>query len=57
MVIADPNARAVIADPEENNNLRSLRAFEKAGFRATKTVQRSRESFRRRVVRLPQNHP
>lgn len=51
IVFADPTVRAVIADPEEAN-LRSLRAFEKAGFILTNTVQLAGENFKRRVVRM-----
>lgn len=51
IVFLDPRIRTVIGDPEESN-LRSLRAFEKAGFRATRTVQIRGEIFRRQVVRL-----
>lgn len=50
-VFADPTISAVITDPEENN-ARSLRAFEKAGFVATKTVQLAGEGAQRRVVRI-----
>jgi RimJ/RimL family protein N-acetyltransferase len=51
IVLRDPSVTAVIADPEEGN-LRSLRAFQKAGFTATNTVQLAGENFKRRVVRL-----
>jgi RimJ/RimL family protein N-acetyltransferase len=51
IVFADPNINAVVADPEEGN-LRSLRAFRKAGFAATNTVQLAGENFKRRVVRM-----
>jgi len=54
IVFADPNVSAVITDPEENN-LRSLRAFKKAGFTVTSTVQLAGEDFKRRVVR--RDHP
>jgi len=54
IVFADPRVAVVIADPEEAN-LRSLRAFEKAGFIVTDTVRLSGENFNRRVVRM--NHP
>ena len=50
IVFADPRVSAVIADPEVGN-LRSLRAFEKAGFVVTNTVQLAGEGFQRRVVR------
>lgn len=51
IVFANPTVIAVITDPEERN-LRSLRAFEKAGFRVTDTVQLVGENFNRCVVRL-----
>jgi aminoglycoside 6'-N-acetyltransferase len=54
IVFVDPGIIAVITDPHEDN-LRSVLAFEKAGFSVTKTVQIRGESFRRRVVRL--DHP
>ncbi len=51
IVFADLRVSAVITDPEEAN-LRSLRAFRKAGFTVTNTVQLVGENFKRRVVRL-----
>jgi len=51
IVFSDPHVSAVITDPEENN-LRSLRAFKKAGFTLANTVQLAGESFKRRVVRM-----
>jgi len=45
------SAESVFCDPEEAN-VRSLRAFEKAGFTAMHSVQLAGEDFRRRVVRL-----
>ncbi|SRR6266446_1366497 len=51
VVFDDHNIRAVITDVDERN-LRSLRAFEKVGFAATRTVQLRGESFQRRVMRL-----
>jgi aminoglycoside 6'-N-acetyltransferase len=51
IVFADPSVNAVINDPEESN-VRSLRAFEKAGFAVTGTVQLAGENFKRRVVRM-----
>jgi aminoglycoside 6'-N-acetyltransferase len=50
-IFVDPTIRAVIADPAESN-LRSLRAFKKAGFSVTKTVELLGESFQRSVVHL-----
>jgi len=44
-------ANSVYCDPEEAN-VRSLRAFEKAGFTAMHSVQLAGENFRRRVVRF-----
>ena len=51
IVFRDRSVSAVITDPEEGN-LRSLRAFEKAGFAVTNTVQLAGENFKRRVVRM-----
>jgi N-acetylglutamate synthase-like GNAT family acetyltransferase len=51
VVFSNPEVRAVVCDPEEGN-LRSLRAFEKAGFKAVQTVQLAGEACRRQVVRL-----
>jgi aminoglycoside 6'-N-acetyltransferase len=51
VVFADPGIRAVITDPEVDN-LRSLRAFEKAGFSVVTSVRLCGENFHRRVVRL-----
>jgi RimJ/RimL family protein N-acetyltransferase len=51
VVSGDPSVSAVVADPEERNS-RSCRAFEKAGFIATATVELRGESVRRRVMRL-----
>jgi aminoglycoside 6'-N-acetyltransferase len=43
--------KAVVTDPAESN-IRSLRAFAKAGFAMADTVQLAGEDFRRIVVRL-----
>jgi aminoglycoside 6'-N-acetyltransferase len=51
IVFADPCVTAVVTDPEEGN-FRSLRAFRKAGFTLTDTVQLAGENFKRRVVRM-----
>ncbi len=51
IVFADASVRAVLTDPEEGN-IRSLRAFKKAGFKVTNTVQLGGEDFKRRVVRM-----
>ena len=51
IVFTDASVRAVLTDPEEGN-LRSLRAFRKAGFKVTKTVQLAGEDFKRSVVRM-----
>jgi len=51
IVFANPSVSAVVADPEADNR-RSLSAFRKAGFTATKTVQLAGEDFKRRVVRI-----
>jgi RimJ/RimL family protein N-acetyltransferase len=50
-ILTSFNARAVIADPEQNN-LRSLRAFNKAGFKMVRVVQLEGERCKRQVVRL-----
>jgi aminoglycoside 6'-N-acetyltransferase len=51
IIFVDPAISTVITDPEENN-LRSLRAFKKAGFTVTKKVKLQGESFQRCVVCL-----
>jgi aminoglycoside 6'-N-acetyltransferase len=51
VVFSNPDVCAVVSDPEERN-LRSLRAFEKAGFSVVRTVQLRGEGCRRQVVRL-----
>jgi aminoglycoside 6'-N-acetyltransferase len=51
IVFADPCVTAVVTDPEESN-VRSLRAFTKAGFTLTDTIQLAGENFKRRVVRM-----
>jgi aminoglycoside 6'-N-acetyltransferase len=51
IIFADPRVSTVITDPEESN-LRSLRAFKKAGFTLSNTVQLAGEDFKRRVVRM-----
>jgi aminoglycoside 6'-N-acetyltransferase len=51
VVFENPNVTAVITDPEEGN-VRSLRAFEKAGFAMAYTVQLTGENCKRRVVRM-----
>lgn len=50
-ILAGSNAHAVIADPEQNN-LKSLRAFYKAGFKTVRLVQLEGERCMRQVVRL-----
>lgn len=50
VVFADPAIAACVCDPEERN-LRSLRAFEKAGFTVVRTVRLSENEAPRRVVR------
>jgi len=54
IIFADPGITAIVTDPEEKN-FRSLRAFEKAGFVATKTVQLKGETVLRRVVTISNN--
>jgi len=51
IVFTHPAISAVVSDPEENN-LRSLRAFAKAGFTVTQKVKLPGESFQRCVVHL-----
>jgi aminoglycoside 6'-N-acetyltransferase len=51
VVFADQGIRAVITDVAVSN-LRSLRAFEKAGFCQTGIVQLRGEDFQRRVMHL-----
>lgn len=50
-IFADPAIRAVISDPEEQNR-RSVRAFEKAGFSIANRVMLPGEDYWRCVVRL-----
>jgi aminoglycoside 6'-N-acetyltransferase len=50
IVFADNSVPTVVTDPEEGN-LRSLRAFQKAGFTVANTVRLAGENFNRRVVR------
>ena len=51
IVFAERGMTSVIADPAVEN-IRSVRAFEKAGFTATNVIQRKGENFERRVMRL-----
>ena len=51
VVFSASYVRSVVSDPQEDN-VRSLRAFEKAGFKVVRTVQLTGEECRRRVVRL-----
>jgi len=51
-VFGDPAITAIICDPEERN-IRSIRAFEKAGFGKVRTVQLAGEAFTRSVMSLP----
>jgi RimJ/RimL family protein N-acetyltransferase len=51
VVFSNPEVCAVVSDPQENN-LRSLRAFEKAGFNVVRPVRITGEGCRRQVVRL-----
>ena len=55
VVFSTSDVGSVVSDPQENNN-RSLRAFEKAGFKVVRTVQLTGEAYRRRVVRLDRPH-
>jgi aminoglycoside 6'-N-acetyltransferase len=51
VVFSNSEVRSVLCDPEEKN-LRSVRAFEKAGFKVIRTVQHRGEECRRHVVRF-----
>jgi len=51
VVFANPDVTAVFADPLENN-LRSLHAFEKAGFAVERKVKLEGEKVQRCVIRL-----
>jgi RimJ/RimL family protein N-acetyltransferase len=55
IVFADASICAVLTDPEENNR-RSLRAFENVGFTIIKTVRLQGESARRSVICLSRPH-
>lgn len=50
-VVFAHDVSAVVCDPEERNT-RSLRAFEKAGFRTVRTIRLQGEANDRRIVRL-----
>ena len=54
VVFAQPDITAVYSDPEENN-VRSLRAFAKAGFVVTKKGYFDGQSYRQCVVRKRRN--
>jgi aminoglycoside 6'-N-acetyltransferase len=51
IVFAGTRISTVITDPAEDNH-RSLRAFEKAGFTVTNSVRLAGENFKRLVVRV-----
>jgi aminoglycoside 6'-N-acetyltransferase len=51
IIFVDSGIRSVVTDPQENN-LRSLHAFEKAGFTIGQKVKLTGENFQRCVVRL-----
>lgn len=51
IIFTASSANAVITDPEQQNS-RSLRAFEKAGFTTTGTAQLKGEDFKRSIVCL-----
>ncbi len=53
-IFVDPSIVAVITDPQEEN-VRSRRAFEKAGFRPMQTVVLRDETFKRTIIRLDRN--
>jgi RimJ/RimL family protein N-acetyltransferase len=48
-VFVNPVVRVIITDPEETN-VRSLRAFKKAGFKAVNTVQLVGEASNRQIM-------
>ena len=52
VIAAEPGITAIVTDPEEQNG-RSCRAFEKAGFTRMNTVQLQGEQVRRQIMRLP----
>ncbi len=54
-VVFAHDVSAVVCDPEERNT-RSLRAFEKAGFKIERTIRLQGEPFDRRVIRLDRAH-
>jgi RimJ/RimL family protein N-acetyltransferase len=49
VIFAEPTITACACDPEEQN-IRSIRAFEKAGFVTLRTTQLAEEPYLRRVV-------
>ncbi|HEY7387984.1 MAG TPA: GNAT family N-acetyltransferase [Bryobacteraceae bacterium] len=51
LVFVNSTVCTVVTDPDESN-LRSLKAFKKAGFRAVKIVQLAGEGCKRQVLRL-----
>ncbi len=51
VIFADPTIVACVTDPQEDN-IRSLKAFEKAGFTRINSIQLAGEPFKRCVVRL-----
>lgn len=55
-VFVDQTIRTITTDPEENN-LRSLNAFKRAGFTITRTVKLRNESCRRCVMHLARQNP
>jgi aminoglycoside 6'-N-acetyltransferase len=50
-IFVNEDVAAIVADPA-TNNLRSVRAFVKAGFKIVNTVRLEDEDFQRQVVRL-----
>jgi hypothetical protein len=51
IIFANPCVTAVVTDPEDGN-IRSLRAFTKAGFIPTEKVQLIGENLKRQVMRM-----
>lgn len=50
-IFVNSDVSAIVADPA-TSNLRSVRAFQKAGYKFVKTVRLADEAFERQVVRL-----
>ncbi len=55
-IFTNTDATAIVTDPAAAN-LRSVHAFQKAGFTITQTIQLPNESFGRHIVRLDRSDP